>query len=353
MNDEDFSEEEELPEDLSVNKLPHRLEEFTTLALSSEQLRICNKRRRSASLCNISNSTTEKEQDRPRRKSDSETPDSSPTFKEDSFLCAQNILEDGDSSRNFLKNRIFSSPSKKNKRLVSKQERLNIPKHLESLQASVTALGHQSANLKNDEEEFLNPFKACSSLKSIKIASRVTLSKKNTFLEQLRQVAPTGYPWNVYGYYTHLMQLCNNHEALKKQLGLSVGAITTIPAEFVSSFSSPSSPASTPQPLTASFPVQDSSSLNEVNGSVKKQPTRALTGKHVKYGTGASPSTLLTLRQKIQERQRAKELAVLGEVISNGKTVDVRKRRNRPILCKGSIKRNRQQKTKSVSKFET
>ncbi|XP_022237997.1 uncharacterized protein LOC111085105 [Limulus polyphemus] len=350
---EDFSEEEELPEDLSLNKLPHRLEEFATLALSSEHLRTFNKLRRSASFCNISNSTLEKEQDhptdRPRRKSDSETPDLSPIFKKDS----SHILQDSHSGRSSKKTRIFSSLSEKNKCLVSKQERLNIPKPLQSLQASVTEMGYHPANVENDEEDSLNPFKARSSLKSMKVASPVTLSKKDTFLEQLRQIAPTGYPWNVYGYYTHLMQLCHNHEALKKYIDLSMGAIAGTPAEFVSSFSSPSSPAPTPQPLTASFPMQDNSPLSEVNGSVKKQPTRALTGKHVKYGTGASPSTLLTLRQKIQERQRAKELAVQGEVISNGKTVEVRKKRNRPVLSKGSVKRNRQQKTKSISKFET
>ncbi|PRD19946.1 UNVERIFIED_CONTAM: hypothetical protein NCL1_55981 [Trichonephila clavipes] len=39
----------------------------------------------------------------------------------------------------------------------------------------------------------------------------------------------------------------------------------------------------------------------------RRRPCRALTGKHVRQGTGASLSTLLTLRQKIEERQRAKE----------------------------------------------
>ncbi|XP_032784160.2 uncharacterized protein LOC116921904 isoform X1 [Daphnia magna] len=38
----------------------------------------------------------------------------------------------------------------------------------------------------------------------------------------------------------------------------------------------------------------------------KKRSPRALTGKHVKLGTGASPTTLNTLRLKIQERQRMK-----------------------------------------------
>ena len=38
----------------------------------------------------------------------------------------------------------------------------------------------------------------------------------------------------------------------------------------------------------------------------KKRSPRALTGKHVRLGTGASPTTLHTLRMKIQERQRMK-----------------------------------------------
>lgn len=38
----------------------------------------------------------------------------------------------------------------------------------------------------------------------------------------------------------------------------------------------------------------------------KKRSPRALTGKHVRLGTGASPTTLHTLRLKIQERQRMK-----------------------------------------------
>ncbi|RXG59386.1 hypothetical protein Avbf_12317 [Armadillidium vulgare] len=38
--------------------------------------------------------------------------------------------------------------------------------------------------------------------------------------------------------------------------------------------------------------------------TARKRTSRALTGKHVRHGTGASLSTLRTLRQKLQERQR-------------------------------------------------
>lgn len=39
----------------------------------------------------------------------------------------------------------------------------------------------------------------------------------------------------------------------------------------------------------------------------RKRISRPLTGKHVRHGTGASPSTLVTLRHMIQQRQKLKE----------------------------------------------
>ncbi|KAK4288270.1 hypothetical protein Pmani_038689 [Petrolisthes manimaculis] len=41
---------------------------------------------------------------------------------------------------------------------------------------------------------------------------------------------------------------------------------------------------------------------------VRRRAPRALTGKHVRPGTGASASTLITLRQKLQERQKYREV---------------------------------------------
>lgn len=103
----------------------------------------------------------------------------------------------------------------------------------------------------------------------------VSQGDQESFLQKLRHVAPAGFPCNVYGYYTHLMQKYQDHEELKRRVGI-------IPE---------TSPPSSPGP------------------EAKKRPTRTLTGKHVRHGTGASPSTLLTLRQMIQERQRAKEIS--------------------------------------------
>ncbi len=56
---------------------------------------------------------------------------------------------------------------------------------------------------------------------------------------------------------------------------------------------------------------------------VRKRAPRALTGKHVRQGTGASPPVLLTLRQKVQERLKIREqlgIIVPGSV-KNGKYI--------------------------------
>ena len=45
-----------------------------------------------------------------------------------------------------------------------------------------------------------------------------------------------------------------------------------------------------------------------VSGAKMRRAPRPLTGRHVRPGTGASPKTLLLLRQKVLERMRLKEL---------------------------------------------
>lgn len=47
-----------------------------------------------------------------------------------------------------------------------------------------------------------------------------------------------------------------------------------------------------------------------------KRAPRAMTGRHVRTGTGASPSTLQTLRQKIEERQRIKAQQARNELLN-------------------------------------
>jgi hypothetical protein len=55
-------------------------------------------------------------------------------------------------------------------------------------------------------------------------------------------------------------------------------------------------------------------SADTTNNSIsfdRKRISRPLTGKHVRHGTGASPSTLISLRNMIQQRQRLKEIGAL------------------------------------------
>ena len=74
-------------------------------------------------------------------------------------------------------------------------------------------------------------------------------------------------------------------------------------------------------------PIEEDTSAD----AQRKRPCRALTGKHVRQGTGASLSTLLTLRQKIQERQKAKEHQPRGTM--NGVSV------KHPVAKKASPKK--------------
>lgn len=56
----------------------------------------------------------------------------------------------------------------------------------------------------------------------------------------------------------------------------------------------------------------------------RKRVSRPLTGRYVRHGTGASPATLLTLRNMIQQRQRQRESHV-----SPNKKIVKRKARKR------------------------
>ncbi|XP_071540270.1 uncharacterized protein [Panulirus ornatus] len=71
--------------------------------------------------------------------------------------------------------------------------------------------------------------------------------------------------------------------------------------------SSAGSPCGTLPSSTTGGEDQDLSPSESCGGARKRAP-RALTGKHVRPGTGASASTLLTLRQKLKERQKYREL---------------------------------------------
>ena len=80
--------------------------------------------------------------------------------------------------------------------------------------------------------------------------------------------------------------------------------------------SSPLSPASVNDGNTGLDSDNSAVGPNAQNGLNGKRAPRAMTGRHVRTGTGASPSTLLTLRQKIEERQRVKaQQAILEETL--------------------------------------
>lgn len=118
-------------------------------------------------------------------------------------------------------------------------------------------------------------------------------SKIDVLLQHLRQSPVNvdskkdGYPWSVYEYYNHLVERFRNRPHHQPAGGKY--------------FSSP------PSLLDRCSPSSMVNDEDEANNQQRKRPTRALTGKHVKHGTGASLSTLITLRQKIQERQKAKK----------------------------------------------
>jgi len=56
------------------------------------------------------------------------------------------------------------------------------------------------------------------------------------------------------------------------------------------------------------FQADDSLIVDEGEG--RKKVSRPMTGKHIRTGTGAKPSTLLELRKKIQARQQMKSAAL-------------------------------------------
>lgn len=137
---------------------------------------------------------------------------------------------------------------------------------------------------------------------------------QETLLQQLRQLAPAALPFSIYAYYTQIMQRLHEHELLKRHLeGMAASTAHPGMAQVASS--------------SGLEPIEDSDDLGgeAFNCNMRKRAPRALTGKHVKHGTGASPATLLTLRQKIQERQRARQLGLLEPGLRNMKNDRTRK----------------------------
>lgn len=163
---------------------------------------------------------------------------------------------------------------------------------------------------------------------------------QETLLQQLRHLAPAALPLSIYAYYTQIMQRLHEHELLKRHLeGIAASGVMPNPLLVPVTMASSVTPGLEPLEEQDEIGPAAANHLDSYNCGMRKRAPRALTGKHVKHGTGASPSTLLTLRQKIQERQRARQLGLLepavrtlkgtrknfGKGSSNGKKQAVKK----------------------------
>lgn len=75
----------------------------------------------------------------------------------------------------------------------------------------------------------------------------------------------------------------------------------------------------------------DTTALLDTSGGLgagpneRKRISRPLTGRHVRHGTGASPSTLLVLRKLLKERQRLRELGLPLPAAKKGRKATKRK----------------------------
>ena len=79
--------------------------------------------------------------------------------------------------------------------------------------------------------------------------------------------------------------------------------------------------------------LRSADTTNGMNMFDRKRISRPLTGKHVRHGTGASPSTLVSLRNMIQQRQKLKEIGKFDcNVLRYGKSSKANKRIKRKHL---------------------
>lgn len=146
------------------------------------------------------------------------------------------------------------------------------------------------------------------------------------FLRHFQNAPPSYLPLMAYNYYAQLMQLGQygtvNGNGNSQAPPFPMGKVPKSPKSSpVSPLASTGSDKST-IPMTSPRLNDNSNSkteailsppllspnANNMADIPRKRAPRALTGKHVKHGTGASPSTLLTLRQKIEQRQRIRQV---------------------------------------------
>lgn len=135
---------------------------------------------------------------------------------------------------------------------------------------------------------------------------------QETLFPQLRQLGPATLPLSACAYDAHIMQRFLDHELLKRHLE-AMAASAGLPSQLLA----PAPLVSGMAPSLEALEEHDEMAPEPGNqtdlhsGGMRKRASRALTGKHVKQGTGASPVTLLTLKNKIRERQIARQLGIL------------------------------------------
>ncbi|XP_076345478.1 uncharacterized protein LOC143244521 [Tachypleus tridentatus] len=160
--------------------------------------------------------------------------------------------------------------------------------------------------------------------------SKETLNDRDICLKGLHELTSAINPWNVYD---HFAEMSHDREVLEKHLGSSATAFTRTPFEAKGAYPVSYLPTNTQRYTTLDrfSHVQENArgDHEKMNYSAVKQSFRVLTRKHVKFGAGASPSTLLILRHKIQERQKVKKFSVMDRVIPNKRTNESVKKRRR------------------------
>lgn len=156
------------------------------------------------------------------------------------------------------------------------------------------ALSHQDTGrflMNEPPEAFVH------TLEQLSFDNQMQKTKPAAFLQSLTDQYVPHYvkplnacPVDAYGYYAHLMRRLQTHHVLENN----------------SHHSTPNLSASPTQPDEA---IPSDGNYPGISG--KKRPPRALTGRHVREGTGASPSTLVSLRKAIEERQKFKKTDVI------------------------------------------
>lgn len=167
---------------------------------------------------------------------------------------------------------------------------------------------------------------------SSSLSLMASMPSGDSFLRHFQNAPPSYLPLMAYNYYAQLMQLgqyaaANGNGNSHPSPPFPAGKVPRSPRSPKSSPVSPSASAGSDKPsipMTSprlndningktadsilSSPPLLSPNANNMTDIPRKRAPRALTGKHVKHGTGASPSTLLTLRQKIEQRQRIRQV---------------------------------------------